>query len=176
MLAHESHGTHYPSRLLKKVSSLLFQTGGKICLLWWSVFPSTLFVRTGVSPDPAITSMLESFKAMLGPILSRVVTTSPFAQARDGNCKFSSSELRRTCETVMGNTIADAIRSDTGSDFAFVNTGGIRDGFTCTEPGGEGFCPNNQTSSGPFYVTVGTIRNVSFPLILSFVFECLFFR
>ncbi len=47
--------------------------------------------RNGISADPTMISMLDEFKSRLGPILSRVVTSSPFVQARDGNCKFLPS-------------------------------------------------------------------------------------
>ncbi len=110
----------------------------------------------GVEPDAKVLLMLDGFRAKLAPIYSRVLGYSPMFFTRDKNCKPGLK-----CETVQGNLISDAMLSGyPKAVFAYTNTGGIRSGFACNEPGGAGFCPVNQTGNAPFAITVGTCRGV----------------
>ncbi len=111
---------------------------------------------SGVVPDAKMALMLDGFRAKLGPIYSRVLAYSPIFLTRDKNCNPGAM-----CESIQGNLITDALlHAYPTAQFAFINTGGIRSGFACNEPGGAGFCPANQTANPPFAITVGTCRNV----------------
>jgi 5'-nucleotidase len=77
-------------------------------------------VRTyhkGMEPDKEIKEMVDSYRASIAPIINEVIGKS-------------SDELRRkqekSGESRLGHLIADAQRKAMETDFAFVNSGGIR--------------------------------------------------
>ena len=49
------------------------------------------------------------------------------------------------CESLIGNVVADALRTTYGVDFAITNSGGIRADLTCPPDGAE-FCPTDAGS------------------------------
>ncbi len=113
-----------------------------------------------VVPDAKISLMLDQYRAKLVPILSRVLAFSPFVIPRSDSC---GSGTGRSCESLLGNVVADALRlyNVTGIDFSFASTGGLRADLTCVQPGGNGYCPPNSTTSAPFAITRGGSRAAS---------------
>lgn len=83
----------------------------------------TTFVQSGdgtpaVVPDPAVASLVAAADAAVAPKVGAVIGQAAAAITRT---------LNSAGESALGNLVADAQRSYTGTDFAFVNLGGIRD-------------------------------------------------
>jgi 2',3'-cyclic-nucleotide 2'-phosphodiesterase (5'-nucleotidase family) len=107
----------------------------------------------GVTPDPEIAQTLDGLQAELAPRLGRVVGTATKTIPRADNC---GTENGRTCESLIGDVVTDAMRITYGTDFALTNSGGIRADLTCPPDGGD-FCPAD-TSEHP--VTEGQVLAV----------------
>ena len=73
--------------------------------------------RDKVTPDAKIKQMLDAYVADVGPILNEVIGSTPSVITRKANT---------AGESAMGNLIADSMRAQTGTDFAFMNPGGVR--------------------------------------------------
>lgn len=73
--------------------------------------------RNSITPDAKIKQMLDAYVANVGPILNEVIGTTPSPISRTANA---------AGESALGNMIADAMRTQTGTDFAFMNPGGVR--------------------------------------------------
>lgn len=73
--------------------------------------------RDKIAPDAKIKAMLDSYVADVAPILNEVIGSTPEYISRDSS---------PAGETAMGNLIADAMRWQTKTDFAFMNSGGVR--------------------------------------------------
>jgi 2',3'-cyclic-nucleotide 2'-phosphodiesterase (5'-nucleotidase family) len=74
--------------------------------------------QKGVTPDAKITEILKNAEEQVAPIINEVV----------GNAsKLLSGESTYSGESVLGNIIADSMKEQTGTDFSFMNPGGIRD-------------------------------------------------
>ena len=73
--------------------------------------------RNNITPDAKIKQMLDTYVADVGPILNEVIGTTPAPITRTTNA---------AGESALGNMIADAMRTQTGTDFAFMNPGGVR--------------------------------------------------
>lgn len=73
--------------------------------------------RDKITPDEEIKVMLDRYVADVAPILNEVIGSTPNAITRETNA---------AGESAMGNMIADAMRDQTGTDFAFMNSGGVR--------------------------------------------------
>ncbi len=71
-----------------------------------------------IKPDPEVLTLVENFKAELGPLMNKVVGEALEDFSKDPSPGFGDSQ--------MGNLIADSMREKTGSDIAFMNSGGIR--------------------------------------------------
>jgi len=71
----------------------------------------------GLTPDPAITALVEAADAKVAPLVSVVVGETAAAITRTPN---------DAGESTLGNLIADAQRTAVAADFAFMNPGGIR--------------------------------------------------
>jgi 5'-nucleotidase len=70
-----------------------------------------------IEPDPEISQMLKDYEAVVDPIVNEVI----------GSTSMNLTSLRNDSgESVMGNIVADAQRQALGTDFAFMNPGGIR--------------------------------------------------
>lgn len=96
-------------------------------------------LASAVVPDPATTALLDSYRNQLTPVLSTVIgsATRPIPVA--DSCGRPDG---RTCESLAGNTVTDAMRTRYAVDFAIQNSGGLRADVTCPdEGGGSGFCP-----------------------------------
>jgi 2',3'-cyclic-nucleotide 2'-phosphodiesterase (5'-nucleotidase family) len=107
-------------------------------------------------PDPAVEEMLAPFRAELEPILATVVGESDVEIPHSDKCGTANG---RTCESLIGNTITDALRETYETDFAITNSGGIRAALTCPPAGGgDGFCP--PSTPPPYPITVGQVLTV----------------
>jgi 5'-nucleotidase len=71
----------------------------------------------GLTPDPAIASMVSAAAQKVEPLVNRVIGTAAADILRAENS---------AGESALGNLIADAQRSAMGTDVAFMNPGGIR--------------------------------------------------
>ncbi|MDC3415217.1 bifunctional metallophosphatase/5'-nucleotidase [Terrihalobacillus insolitus] len=71
----------------------------------------------GITPDPTVKQMVEQYQEEVGPLIDRVVGEA--AEPITGNTDKSG-------ESALGNLIADSQRQAMGTDFAFMNPGGIR--------------------------------------------------
>lgn len=113
----------------------------------------------GVTPDPAIQAEINSLNAQLAPILGTVVGNSTKFIPRTDQCGNLNG---RTCESLVGNVTADAMRtkySSIGVDFAITNSGGLRTPLTCptTDVAGD-FCA--AYTPPPFPITRGQVLSV----------------
>lgn len=82
----------------------------------------------GVTPNAAITDLLANYRAQLEPIFKVFIGNSTVFVPRSDSCGTSNG---RKCESLVGNVVADGLRAAYGTDFAFFNSGGIRDALTC---------------------------------------------
>ncbi|MBT2640982.1 bifunctional 2',3'-cyclic-nucleotide 2'-phosphodiesterase/3'-nucleotidase [Bacillus sp. ISL-41] len=73
--------------------------------------------RDQIEPDAEIKAMLDTYVADVAPILNEVIGTS---------LSYISRDTSASGESAMGNLVADAMRWETGTDFAFMNSGGVR--------------------------------------------------
>jgi 2',3'-cyclic-nucleotide 2'-phosphodiesterase / 3'-nucleotidase / 5'-nucleotidase len=73
--------------------------------------------RDKITPDAKIKAILDEYVADVAPILNEVIGKTDSPITRDTNA---------AGESAMGNLVADAMRAQTGTDFAFMNSGGVR--------------------------------------------------
>jgi 2',3'-cyclic-nucleotide 2'-phosphodiesterase (5'-nucleotidase family) len=110
----------------------------------------------GVTPDPAIQSRIDALNAQLAPILSVVIGNSTRFIPRADACGNSAG---RTCESLVGNTVADAMRTTYLTDFAITNSGGLRSDLTCpTTDNPSDFCP--AYTPPPYPISRGQVLTV----------------
>jgi 2',3'-cyclic-nucleotide 2'-phosphodiesterase (5'-nucleotidase family) len=107
----------------------------------------------GITPDAEIAESLDALEAELAPIFAEVVGSATQPIPRSDSC---GMETGRLCESLIGNVVADALRTTYGVDFAVTNSGGIRADLTCPPEGAE-FCP---TDAGPNVITQGQVLTV----------------
>lgn len=105
---------------------------------------------SAVTPDPAIEEMLAPFRAILAPIMNTVIGYSDRAIPRSDSCGTGNG---RTCESLLGNVVTDAMRERYDADFALTNSGGLRSNLTCAGTSTAGFCP--IYTPPPFQITRG---------------------
>ena len=105
---------------------------------------------SAVTPDPAVETMLAPFRAILAPIMNTVIGYSDRAIPRSDSCGTSNG---RTCESLLGNVVTDAMRDRYDADFALTNSGGLRANLTCAGTSTAGFCP--VYTPPPFQITRG---------------------
>ena len=108
----------------------------------------------GVTPDPAIQARIDALNAQLQPIFGTSIGSSTVAIPRADSC---ANPNGRRCESLIGNTVTDALRLSYAKDFAITNSGGLRADLTCpaTDIAGD-FCaayPAGQPP--PFNITRG---------------------
>ena len=113
-------------------------------------------VSGDVVPDPEIVAFLAPLRAQLDVILGTVIGQSTPFIPRSDECGHSSG---RTCESLVGNVVTDALRATYGTDFAITNSGGLRADLTCPDPdlGGD-FCP--PPDGGDHEITDGQVLTV----------------
>ena len=113
-------------------------------------------VSAAVTPDPEIVAFLDPLRAELSALLSGVIGQSTVVIPRSDECGQSSG---RHCESLIGNVVTDAMRDRYGTDFAIMNSGGLRADLTCPDPdvGGD-FCP--APDGGDLEITDGQVLTV----------------
>ncbi len=105
----------------------------------------------GVTPDPAIQAKIDELNAALQPIFGAPIGSSTVFIPRGDPC---GSAIGRRCESLIGNTVTDAIRTTYGKDFAITNSGGLRADLTCPNPDiPNDFC--GPYTPPPFPITRG---------------------
>ena len=108
-----------------------------------------------VTPDPGISALLASYDPQIPPILATVIATSSVSIPRSDVCGNSAG---RTCESLVGDVVTDAMRATYGTDFAVTNSGGLRDALTCVSGDPSGFCP--VYTPPPHQITRGEAQSV----------------
>ena len=110
----------------------------------------------GITPDAAIQSRIDQLNAQLAPILGTVIGDSTRFIPRTDAC---GNTAGRTCESLVGNTVTDAMRTTYGVDFAITNSGGLRADLTCpTTDIPSDFCP--AYTPPPYPITRGQVLTV----------------
>jgi 2',3'-cyclic-nucleotide 2'-phosphodiesterase (5'-nucleotidase family) len=107
-----------------------------------------------VTPDPAIEAMLQPFREELGTVLGVVVGESTVEIPHADKCGTANG---RTCESLVGNTVTDAMRLTYGTDFAITNAGGLRAPLTCPAAGSD-VCP--AFTPPPYPISLGQVLTV----------------
>lgn len=112
-----------------------------------------------VTPDAAIQARINDLNAQLGPILNTVIGNSTRFIPRADAC---GNTAGRTCESLVGNVTADALRakySSIGVEFAITNSGGLRADLTCpTTDNASDFCP--PYTPPPYPISRGQVLTV----------------
>ena len=113
----------------------------------------------GVTPDPVIQARIDSLNDQLKPILATVIGTATRFIPRADACGNSAG---RTCESLVGNAVTDAIRgtyAPTGVEFVITNSGGLRADLTCpTVDNPSDFCP--AYTPPPYPISRGQVFTV----------------
>jgi 2',3'-cyclic-nucleotide 2'-phosphodiesterase (5'-nucleotidase family) len=105
----------------------------------------------GIAPDPAIQAKIDELNTALTPIFATQIGTSTRAIPRSDSCGRGDGRL---CESLVGNTATDSMRTTYGVDFAITNSGGLRADLTCPNPDIPGdFC--SSFTPPPFPITRG---------------------
>lgn len=113
-------------------------------------------LASAVSPDPAIVALLQPYRDALAPILNTEIGSSNVFIPRADSCGRADGRL---CESLVGNTVTDAMRTRYGVDFAITNAGGLRADLTCpTTDSPTDFCP--PYTPPPFPITRGQVLTV----------------
>jgi 2',3'-cyclic-nucleotide 2'-phosphodiesterase (5'-nucleotidase family) len=110
-----------------------------------------------VTPDPAIVELLAPYRAELAPLLNAQVGSATREILRSDSCGRGDGRL---CESLVGNTVTDAMRLRYGTDFAITNSGGLRSSLTCPTTDNLGdFCPAYDPAGG-YPITRGQVLSV----------------
>lgn len=107
-----------------------------------------------LQPDARIASLLASYRSQLATRLTQVIgyATSPIT-LRD-TC---GDPEGRSCESLVGNVVADAMRLAYGTDFALMNSGALRSDLTCPElDRPDDFCETFQPP--PYPISAGQVQ------------------
>ncbi len=113
-------------------------------------------VSADVTPDPEIVALLDPLRDELDVLLSGVIGRSTVAIPRSDECGQDSG---RICESLVGDVVTDAMRDRYGTDFAIMNSGGLRADLTCPDPDVVGdFCP--APDGGDLEITDGSVLTV----------------
>ncbi|MCI0686129.1 MAG: 5'-nucleotidase C-terminal domain-containing protein [Sporichthyaceae bacterium] len=110
----------------------------------------------GVTADPTIQARIDELNAELAPLLSVVIGDSTVYIPRADACGRVDGRL---CESLVGNTTTDSMRTTYGTDFAITNSGGLRADLTCpTTDNPSDFCP--AYTPPPFPISRGQVLGV----------------
>jgi 2',3'-cyclic-nucleotide 2'-phosphodiesterase (5'-nucleotidase family) len=110
-----------------------------------------------VTPDPAVVELLAPYRAELAPLLNAQVGSATREILRSDSCGRGDGRL---CESLVGNTVTDAMRMRYGTDFAITNSGGLRSSLTCPTTDNLGdFCPAYDPAGG-YPITRGQVLSV----------------
>jgi 2',3'-cyclic-nucleotide 2'-phosphodiesterase (5'-nucleotidase family) len=111
---------------------------------------------SAVTPDPAIVNLLAPYRDELNPILNTQLGSSDVSIPRSDACGRADGRL---CESLVGNTVTDAMRERYDVDFAITNSGGLRAALTCpTTDSPTDFCP--PFTPPPYPITRGQVLTV----------------
>ncbi|MDP3983762.1 MAG: 5'-nucleotidase C-terminal domain-containing protein [Acidimicrobiia bacterium] len=112
--------------------------------------------NVGLTPDAEIQAMIDDLNGQLAPILATVIGEATVEVTRTDAC---GNENGRLCESLVGDVVADSMRSTYGTDFAITNAGGLRDNLTCpTTDDPSDFCP--AYTPPPYPITRGQALSV----------------
>lgn len=104
-----------------------------------------------VTADQAVVDMLAPYRSALAPILSVRLGEANRAIPRADMCGNTDG---RTCESLVGDVVTDAMRAHTGASLALTNSGGLRAALTCpTTDNATDFCP--AFTPPPYPITRG---------------------
>jgi 2',3'-cyclic-nucleotide 2'-phosphodiesterase (5'-nucleotidase family)/predicted AlkP superfamily phosphohydrolase/phosphomutase len=110
---------------------------------------------TGITADPDIQARLDELNAQVQPILGTVIATSSVPIPRADACGTPNG---RTCESLVGNVVTDAMRTAYGADVAVTNSGGLRADLTCpSEDNPDDSCAADAPANA---ITRGTVLGV----------------
>jgi len=110
----------------------------------------------GIPPDPGIQARIDQLNGQLTPILGTVIGASTRFVPRTDAC---GNTAGRTCESLEGNVVADAMRTTYAVDFAVTNSGGLRADLTCPATDIDGdFCP--AYTPPPYPISRGQVLTV----------------
>jgi 2',3'-cyclic-nucleotide 2'-phosphodiesterase (5'-nucleotidase family) len=101
-------------------------------------------IAANVTPDPEIQAFIDDLNEQLAPILGTVIGSSTKTILRSDSCGNGDG---RTCESLIGNVVTDALRAAYGTDFAITNSGGLRAALTCPDAGDAAFCAGKPALS-----------------------------
>ena len=109
-----------------------------------------------MTADPNIQTQLNKLNMELGPILGGTIGQATRIIPRADACGQSAG---RTCESLEGNLVADALRLTYATDFALTNSGGLRADLTCpTADNPSDLCP--AFTPPPYPITRGQTLGV----------------
>jgi len=114
----------------------------------------------GVLPDQDIEALIDDLNSELAPILNVLLGGATRVIPRADACGNASG---RTCESLIGDLTADALRTTSGAEFAITNSGGLRFDLTCPTSDLESdFCPASlyPFPDGLFPITRGQVLGV----------------
>jgi len=110
----------------------------------------------GITPDAGIQAKITDLNNQLAPLLGVVTGSSTVFIPRTDAC---GNTAGRTCESLVGNTIADSMRKTYNTDFAITNSGGLRADLTCpTTDNPSDFCP--AYTPPPYLISRGQVLTV----------------
>ena len=110
----------------------------------------------GMTADSAIQGRLNELRAQLVPQLAPTIGNSSRFIPRSDACGGGTG---RTCESLVGDVVADAMKSTYATDFSLTNSGGLRAPLTCpTTDNPDDFCP--AYSPPPYPITLGQVYEV----------------
>ncbi len=144
-----SHGEGY-SRIQLEIAP----TAGKQVLNSSVAFVTPVSSLAPGGPDPAIEAMLAPYRTQLAAALGATIGSSTVRIPRSDSCGTGNG---RTCESLVGNVVTDAMRTAYGTDFAITNSGGLRAELTCPS-GGNSVCP--VATQPPYLITAGQVVTV----------------
>lgn len=109
-----------------------------------------------VTPVISVQATLETYRNELATKLTRTIAASASVIEVADAC---GNVLGRTCESITGNVVTDAMRATYGGDVALMNAGAIRAGLSCpTTDSAADFCP--PFSGPPAPITVGQVEAI----------------
>jgi 2',3'-cyclic-nucleotide 2'-phosphodiesterase (5'-nucleotidase family) len=100
--------------------------------------------------------LVEIYSIDFEPAQTNLAMSSSVFVPRTDSCNQTAG---RTCESLVGNAVADALRGTFGTDLAIVNSGGLRADLTCPlvdDPGDT--CPAYVPP--PYTITGGKVTSV----------------
>jgi 5'-nucleotidase len=112
-----------------------------------------------IEPATDVVALLDDYREEASASLSPIVGVSTAPIPRNDSCGVRGGN---GCESVLGNVVTDAMRTESGTDFAFISSGGLRYGLTCpARDDPNDFCPEPTPDRYP--ISRGQIISVFFP-------------